>query len=100
MKKIIGNEVWEISGEEELDKYFPKGDKRRGEALMVLASTKLEEREKILKIIDINKLREEFDRRISLGCLEKEAFIFILQDLKKKVENEDWICRRIFVCGV
>jgi hypothetical protein len=50
MKKKVGNEIWEVDAERELDKYFPKGDKRRGEAIMVLASAKLEEQEKIKEL--------------------------------------------------
>ena len=53
MRKInIGNEIWEVDGEKELDKYFPKGDDRRGQAIAVLAMTKLEERQRIIEIIE------------------------------------------------
>jgi hypothetical protein len=55
VKTEVGNEVWEISGEKELDKYFPKGDNRRGQAMVILATVKLEIIEEVKKIIDDEK---------------------------------------------
>lgn len=79
---------WE--GFEMIDKYFPKGDKRRGDALVVNAESYLlgkeagkeEERERILKEY-IDNYREK-----ELGC----ACDLILQDICKKTSlNEEGI---------
>jgi len=42
----------QIDAEEYLNLKFKKGDKRRGQAMVLLAEAKLEERERILKIVD------------------------------------------------
>ena len=40
-----------LDTEANLNKLFPKGNKDRGKALLVFATAKLEERERILKIV-------------------------------------------------
>lgn len=45
---------------EAIDKYFPKGDKRRGEAMVVAGIARIEGREEMRKII-LNKFVEKDD---------------------------------------
>ena len=40
------------------------------------------------KLINIPKLRKDFELRIERGCFDIEAFIFILQEIKKQIEEK------------
>ena len=61
-KTISQGEEFEVDAEKELDKYFPKGDDRRGQAMVILATARLQEQEKILKLID--KLKQRFNDKV------------------------------------
>lgn len=62
----VDNEVWNIDAEEELDKYFPKGDDRRGQAMVILATARLQAQEHIKSV-----LREHFSERFANELLNK-----------------------------
>lgn len=60
-----------------IDRYFPKGDKRRGDALVLMACSIVSERQRILRIIN-----EWGNNRF-----DYERYDIILEDLKKAIEQ-------------
>jgi hypothetical protein len=45
--------------------------------------------QEVLELIDIPKLRKDFELRIERGCFDIEAFTFVLEELKQKLHSQD-----------
>jgi hypothetical protein len=54
----------------------------------IIIDSKLIKIEDVEKMIDIPKLRKDFELRIERGCLDAEAFIFVLEEFKQKLYSQ------------
>ena len=77
----------QIDAEEYLNLKFKKGDKRRGQAMVLLAEAKLEEQERILKIIDdlIEGMKD--CKHLWKKCCYDEV-LYKLKELKAQIKEK------------